>query len=147
MLLSRCCCCQSISSLTFINFVSPRMTSPRFIEFVCKHDEVLKCFVTRWVNYCGPLPYLFTQYLKYEFLLKRLLSFFQLRCPACLTVSCLVSFCSSLHHLFFRNPKIIFNHFHFLLECPELMSRFMHIIKGQVKHNEFLLLFVIIYFQ
>uniref|UniRef100_A0A672FY45 E3 ubiquitin-protein ligase HACE1 n=1 Tax=Salarias fasciatus TaxID=181472 RepID=A0A672FY45_SALFA len=29
------------------------------------------------------------------------------------------------------NPKIIFNHFHFLLECPELMSRFMHIIKGQ----------------
>ncbi|TRY56881.1 hypothetical protein DNTS_028947 [Danionella cerebrum] len=52
------------------------MTSPRFIEFVCKHDEVLKCFVT-------------------------------------------------------RNPKIIFNHFHFLLECPELMSRFMHIIKGQ----------------
>uniref|UniRef100_A0AAQ5YLU8 E3 ubiquitin-protein ligase HACE1 n=2 Tax=Amphiprion TaxID=80969 RepID=A0AAQ5YLU8_AMPOC len=52
------------------------MTSPRFIEFVCKHDEVLKCFVN-------------------------------------------------------RNPKIIFNHFHFLLECPELMSRFMHIIKGQ----------------
>uniref|UniRef100_A0A673MPV3 E3 ubiquitin-protein ligase HACE1 n=1 Tax=Sinocyclocheilus rhinocerous TaxID=307959 RepID=A0A673MPV3_9TELE len=61
-----CCSCQM-----------PRgMTSPRFIEFVCKHDEVLKCFVT-------------------------------------------------------RNPKIIFNHFHFLLECPELMSRFMHIIKGQ----------------
>ncbi|KAG7262752.1 hypothetical protein CRUP_028413, partial [Coryphaenoides rupestris] len=54
----------------------PGMTSPRFIEFVCRHDEVLKCFVT-------------------------------------------------------RNPKIIFNHFHFLLECPELMSRFMHIIKGQ----------------
>ncbi|MEQ2262321.1 E3 ubiquitin-protein ligase, partial [Xenotaenia resolanae] len=52
------------------------MTSPRFIEFVCKHDEVLKCFVT-------------------------------------------------------RDPKIIFNHFHFLLECPELMSRFMHIIKNQ----------------
>uniref|UniRef100_A0A8C5PXK9 E3 ubiquitin-protein ligase HACE1 n=1 Tax=Leptobrachium leishanense TaxID=445787 RepID=A0A8C5PXK9_9ANUR len=52
------------------------MTSPRFIEFVCKHDNVLKCFVT-------------------------------------------------------RNPKIIFDHFHFLLECPELMSRFMHIIKAQ----------------
>ena len=32
----------------------------------------------------------------------------------------------------FRNPKIIFDHFHFLLECPELMSRFMHIIKAQV---------------
>ncbi|KAB1275471.1 E3 ubiquitin-protein ligase HACE1 [Camelus dromedarius] len=31
----------------------------------------------------------------------------------------------------FRNPKIIFDHFHFLLECPELMSRFMHIIKAQ----------------
>ena len=31
-----------------------RMTSPRFIEFVCKHDEVLKCFVTRWVD-TGPL--------------------------------------------------------------------------------------------
>ncbi|XP_026140486.1 E3 ubiquitin-protein ligase HACE1 isoform X2 [Carassius auratus] len=61
-----CCSCQMPHS----------MTSPRFIEFVCKHDEVLKCFVT-------------------------------------------------------RNPKIIFNHFHFLLECPELMSRFMHIIKGQ----------------
>uniref|UniRef100_A0A8C3H7B4 E3 ubiquitin-protein ligase HACE1 n=1 Tax=Chrysemys picta bellii TaxID=8478 RepID=A0A8C3H7B4_CHRPI len=29
------------------------------------------------------------------------------------------------------NPKIIFDHFHFLLECPELMSRFMHIIKAQ----------------
>lgn len=33
----------------------------------------------------------------------------------------------------FRNPKIIFDHFHFLLECPELMSRFMHIIKAQVE--------------
>lgn len=61
-----CCSCQ----------MPQGMTSPRFIEFVCRHDEVLKCFVT-------------------------------------------------------RNPKIIFNHFHFLLECPELMSRFMHIIKGQ----------------
>ncbi|KAK9513166.1 hypothetical protein VZT92_026726 [Zoarces viviparus] len=61
-----CCSCQ----------MPQGMTSPRFIEFVCKHDEVLKCFVT-------------------------------------------------------RNPKIIFNHFHFLLECPELMSRFMHIIKTQ----------------
>uniref|UniRef100_A0A3Q2TWG4 E3 ubiquitin-protein ligase HACE1 n=1 Tax=Fundulus heteroclitus TaxID=8078 RepID=A0A3Q2TWG4_FUNHE len=61
-----CCSCQ----------MPLGMTSPRFIEFVCKHDEVLKCFVT-------------------------------------------------------RNPKIIFNHFHFLLECPELMSRFMHIIKNQ----------------
>ncbi|XP_061674921.1 E3 ubiquitin-protein ligase HACE1 isoform X4 [Syngnathoides biaculeatus] len=61
-----CCSCQ----------MPQGMTSPHFIEFVCKHDEVLKCFVH-------------------------------------------------------RNPKIIFNHFHFLLECPELMSRFMHIIKGQ----------------
>uniref|UniRef100_A0A3B4UA74 E3 ubiquitin-protein ligase HACE1 n=1 Tax=Seriola dumerili TaxID=41447 RepID=A0A3B4UA74_SERDU len=61
-----CCSCQ----------MPQGMTSPRFIEFVCNHDNVLKCFVT-------------------------------------------------------RNPKIIFNHFHFLLECPELMSRFMHIIKGQ----------------
>ncbi|XP_072264804.1 E3 ubiquitin-protein ligase HACE1 isoform X2 [Pyxicephalus adspersus] len=61
-----CCSCQ----------MPPGMTSPRFIEFVCNHDEVLKCFVT-------------------------------------------------------RNPKIIFDHFHFLLECPELMSRFMHIIKAQ----------------
>ncbi|XP_073531871.1 E3 ubiquitin-protein ligase HACE1 isoform X3 [Phyllobates terribilis] len=61
-----CCSCQ----------MPQGMTSPRFIEFVCKHDEVLKCFVT-------------------------------------------------------RNPKIIFDHFHFLLECPELMSRFMHIIKAQ----------------
>lgn len=43
---------------------------------------------------------------------------------------------SSLGLLSFRNPKIIFNHFHFLLECPELMSRFMHIIKGQVRHDE-----------
>ncbi|XP_061614492.1 E3 ubiquitin-protein ligase HACE1 isoform X4 [Phyllopteryx taeniolatus] len=63
-----CCSCQ----------MPQGMTSPHFIEFVCKHDEVLKCFVN-------------------------------------------------------RNPKIIFNHFHFLLECPELMSRFMHIIKGQVR--------------
>ncbi|CAN0226672.1 unnamed protein product [Lampetra fluviatilis] len=52
------------------------LTSPRFIEFVCRHDGVLKCFVT-------------------------------------------------------RKPKIIFHHFHFLLECPELMSRFMHITKSQ----------------
>nr|XP_023662050.1 E3 ubiquitin-protein ligase HACE1 isoform X1 [Paramormyrops kingsleyae] len=62
----KCCSCQ----------MPQGMTSPRFIEFVCKHDEVLKCFVT-------------------------------------------------------RNPTIIFDHFHFLLECPELMSRFMHIIKAQ----------------
>ncbi|XP_067402626.1 E3 ubiquitin-protein ligase HACE1 isoform X2 [Emydura macquarii macquarii] len=61
-----CCSCQ----------MPPGMTSPRFIEFVCKHDNVLKCFVN-------------------------------------------------------RNPKIIFDHFHFLLECPELMSRFMYIIKAQ----------------
>ncbi|XP_042336520.1 E3 ubiquitin-protein ligase HACE1 isoform X3 [Sceloporus undulatus] len=61
-----CCSCQ----------MPQGMTSPRFIEFVCKHDNVLKCFVN-------------------------------------------------------RNPKIIFDHFHFLLECPELMSRFMHIIKSQ----------------
>uniref|UniRef100_A0A3Q2VEM2 E3 ubiquitin-protein ligase HACE1 n=1 Tax=Haplochromis burtoni TaxID=8153 RepID=A0A3Q2VEM2_HAPBU len=61
-----CCSCQ----------MPQGMTSPRFIEFVCNNDDVLKCFVI-------------------------------------------------------RNPKIIFNHFHFLLECPELMSRFMHIIKGQ----------------
>ncbi|XP_029896758.1 E3 ubiquitin-protein ligase HACE1 isoform X8 [Aquila chrysaetos chrysaetos] len=61
-----CCSCQ----------MPQGMTSPRFIEFVCKHDDVLKCFVN-------------------------------------------------------RNPKIIFDHFHFLLECPELMSRFMHIIKAQ----------------
>ncbi|XP_067883059.1 E3 ubiquitin-protein ligase HACE1 isoform X2 [Heterodontus francisci] len=61
-----CCSCQ----------MPQGMTSPRFIEFVCKHDEVLKCFVT-------------------------------------------------------RNPIIIFDHFHFLLECPEIMSRFMHIIKAQ----------------
>ncbi|XP_053314970.1 E3 ubiquitin-protein ligase HACE1 isoform X2 [Spea bombifrons] len=61
-----CCSCQ----------MPQGMTSPRFIEFVCKHDEVLKCFVN-------------------------------------------------------RNPKIIFDHFHFLLECPELMARFMHIIKAQ----------------
>uniref|UniRef100_A0A8C3X674 E3 ubiquitin-protein ligase HACE1 n=1 Tax=Catagonus wagneri TaxID=51154 RepID=A0A8C3X674_9CETA len=64
-----CCSCQ----------MPPGMTSPRFIEFVCKHDEVLKCFVN-------------------------------------------------------RNPKIIFDHFHFLLECPELMSRFMHIIKAQAEY-------------
>ncbi|XP_025021271.1 E3 ubiquitin-protein ligase HACE1 isoform X3 [Python bivittatus] len=61
-----CCSCQ----------MPQGMTSPRFIEFVCKHDNVLKCFVN-------------------------------------------------------RNPEIIFDHFHFLLECPELMSRFMHIIKAQ----------------
>ncbi|KTF81932.1 hypothetical protein cypCar_00026374 [Cyprinus carpio] len=66
----------SVSSENSPLLLDANMTSPRFIEFVCKHDEVLKCFVT-------------------------------------------------------RNPKIIFNHFHFLLECPELMSRFMHIIKGQ----------------
>ncbi|KAM3855557.1 E3 ubiquitin-protein ligase HACE1 isoform 2-T2 [Vipera latastei] len=61
-----CCSCQ----------MPQGMTSPRFIEFVCKNDNVLKCFVN-------------------------------------------------------RNPEIIFDHFHFLLECPELMSRFMHIIKAQ----------------
>ncbi len=54
-----------------------RMTSPKFIEFVVRHDSVLKYFVS-------------------------------------------------------RNPKVIFQHFHFLLECPELMSRFLHIIRSQV---------------
>lgn len=39
---------------------------------------------------------------------------------------------SNSKYFSFRNPKIIFDHFHFLLECPELMSRFMHIIKAQV---------------
>ncbi|MBN3273793.1 HACE1 ligase, partial [Polyodon spathula] len=32
------------------------------------------------------------------------------------------------------NPQILFNHFHFLLESPELMSWLMHIIKAQVWH-------------
>ncbi|XP_062601768.1 E3 ubiquitin-protein ligase HACE1-like [Saccostrea cucullata] len=30
-----------------------------------------------------------------------------------------------------RNPEIIFDHFHFLLECPELMSQFLHIIRSR----------------
>ncbi|XP_070568387.1 E3 ubiquitin-protein ligase HACE1-like [Ptychodera flava] len=64
-----CCSCQ----------FKERMTSPRFIEFVCRHDAVLKFLVT-------------------------------------------------------RNPMIIFDYFDFLLECPELMSRFMHIIKSQPFH-------------
>ncbi|CAI9718982.1 E3 ubiquitin-protein ligase HACE1 isoform X1 [Octopus vulgaris] len=36
-----------------------------------------------------------------------------------------------LKSLVARNPKVIFDHFHFLLECPELMSQFLHIIKAQ----------------
>ncbi|XP_039207010.1 E3 ubiquitin-protein ligase HACE1 isoform X3 [Crotalus tigris] len=70
-----CCSCQ----------MPQGMTSPRFIEFVCKHDNVLKCFVNRYVT----------------------------------------------RNTHASNPEIIFDHFHFLLECPELMSRFMHIIKAQ----------------
>ncbi|CAH1799724.1 unnamed protein product [Owenia fusiformis] len=62
-----CCACQTDKL---------QMTSPRFIEFVCRHDTVLKFLVA-------------------------------------------------------RNPTVIFDHFHFLLDCPELMSRFMHIIKSQ----------------
>ncbi|XP_076078834.1 E3 ubiquitin-protein ligase HACE1-like [Mytilus galloprovincialis] len=59
------------------------ITSPRFIEFVCKHNKVLKALVQ-------------------------------------------------------RNTTVIFDHFHFLLECPELMSQFIHIIKLQpfVKRRE-----------
>ncbi|KAL3881107.1 hypothetical protein ACJMK2_027568 [Sinanodonta woodiana] len=53
-----------------------QMTSPKFIEFVCRHNQVLRSLVA-------------------------------------------------------RNPKVIFDHFHFLLECPELMSQFLHIIKAQ----------------
>lgn len=52
------------------------ITSPRFIEFVCKHNKVLKALVQ-------------------------------------------------------RNPTVIFDHFHFLLECPELMSQFLHVIRLQ----------------
>lgn len=100
---------------------SPRMTSPRFIEFVCKHDEVLKCFVTRWVS-AG----LHAQNTESA----------DLHLFRCLSLCSVISWCSFLCLLFIRNPKIIFNHFHFLLECPELMSRFMHIIKGQVSHGE-----------
>ena len=57
ILLSNSCCCLSLlySILTPPHASPPslsfsRMTSPRFIEFVCKHDNVLKCFVTRWVS-------------------------------------------------------------------------------------------------
>lgn len=53
-----------------------KMTSPRFIEFVCRHDTVLKFLVA-------------------------------------------------------RNPSIIFDYFDFLLDCPELMSRFLHIVRQQ----------------
>ncbi|XP_033741126.1 E3 ubiquitin-protein ligase HACE1-like [Pecten maximus] len=61
-----CCSCQ----------IQQQMTSPRFIEFVWRHNHVLKALVI-------------------------------------------------------RNPKVIFDHFHFLLECPELMSQFLYIIKSQ----------------
>lgn len=30
-----------------------------------------------------------------------------------------------------RNPKEIFNHFRFLLDCPELMLKFLHVIRAQ----------------
>lgn len=116
---------------------SLRMTSPRFIEFVCKHDEVLKCFVTRWVNmalcHTSASSFLETGYWSSNLFP---LNLFPLLHLCSLTSPCHFSLCSSLCLLFFRNPKIIFNHFHFLLECPELMSRFMHIIKGQVRHDE-----------
>lgn len=62
----QCCTC----------FTPQPITSPRFIEFVSQHNNVLKSLVA-------------------------------------------------------RNPKVIFDHFHFLLECPELMSQFLHIIKSQ----------------
>ncbi|XP_023239346.1 E3 ubiquitin-protein ligase HACE1-like [Centruroides sculpturatus] len=52
------------------------MTSPRFIDFVCRHDTVLKFLVV-------------------------------------------------------RNPTVIFDYFSFLLECPELMSRFLHLVRSQ----------------
>lgn len=61
-----CCSCQS----------PPKLTSPRFIEFVSRHEAVLQFLVE-------------------------------------------------------HNPGNIFNHFHFLLDCPELMSRFLHIIRAQ----------------
>src|SRR6218665_1348201 len=59
-----CCSCQS----------PPKLTSPRFIEFVSRHEAVLQLLIE-------------------------------------------------------HNPGNIFNHFHFLLDCPELMSRFLHIIR------------------
>lgn len=61
-----CCSCQS----------PPKLTSPRFIEFVSRHEAVLQLLIE-------------------------------------------------------HNPGNIFNHFHFLLDCPELMSRFLHIIRAQ----------------
>ena len=36
-----------------------------------------------------------------------------------------------LQFLVKRNPHVIFDHFHFLLDCPELMSRFLHTVKAQ----------------
>ena len=32
-----------------------------------------------------------------------------------------------------RNPKLIFAHFHFLLEGTELLMQFMHIVHAQVR--------------
>lgn len=54
-LLSLLCCCWPSLCFTFLLSLlsSSRMTSPHFIEFVCRHDEVLKCFVTRWVFGCS----------------------------------------------------------------------------------------------
>jgi len=34
-----------------------------------------------------------------------------------------------------RNPKLIFAHFHFLLEHMELLTRFMHVVHAQPFHD------------
>ena len=34
--------------------------------------------------------------------------------------------------LFPRNPKILFSHFHFLLDSPVLMQKFVHVVLSQV---------------
>uniref|UniRef100_K1P6J8 E3 ubiquitin-protein ligase HACE1 n=1 Tax=Magallana gigas TaxID=29159 RepID=K1P6J8_MAGGI len=39
--------------------------------------------------------------------------------------------CCTCQHGHPQSPEVIFDHFHFLLECPELMSQFLHIIRAQ----------------
>lgn len=80
---------------------------PRFVEFVNRHEDVLQALVARFDFYLLPVTSSF-------------------ECPNfCIWKTLTATF-------YFRNPKILFSHFHFLLDSPVLMQKFVHVVLAQV---------------
>jgi hypothetical protein len=93
---------------------------PRFVEFVNRHEEVLQALVAR-----------FDVLLFFTFSILLLYGYGRLPGTLFVDERSMIDFLFFVN-LFSRNPKILFSHFHFLLDSPVLMQKFVHVVLSQV---------------